>query len=55
MLLRWSLNRDDLAQGIERAVSRVLGQGIRTADIAADGQRSVSTRDMTDAVLDSLG
>jgi 3-isopropylmalate dehydrogenase len=55
MLLRWSLNRDDLAQAIERAVSRVLGQGIRTADIAADGQRSVSTRDMTDAVLDSLG
>jgi 3-isopropylmalate dehydrogenase len=55
MLLRWSLNRDDAAQTIERAVSRVLGQGIRTADIAADGQRPVGTRDMTDAVLESLG
>ena len=54
MLLRWSLNRDDAAQMIERAVSEALGAGLRTADIAADGQSVVGTSAMTEAVVESL-
>jgi 3-isopropylmalate dehydrogenase len=54
MLLRWSLNREDAAQMIERAVSDVLASGMRTADIAAHGQKPVGTRAMTEAVLNTL-
>jgi 3-isopropylmalate dehydrogenase len=54
MLLRWSLNNDAAADAIEQAVSTVLARGVRTADIAADGQKPVSTTAMTDAVLESL-
>jgi len=55
LLLRWSLNRDDAAQAIEQAVSRVLADGLRTADIAPDGQPAVGTKAMTDAVIEALG
>jgi 3-isopropylmalate dehydrogenase len=54
MLLRWSLNNEQAAQAIETAVSRVLADGLRTADIAADGQRPVNTRTMTDAIVEAL-
>jgi 3-isopropylmalate dehydrogenase len=54
LLLRWSLNRDDAAQAIERAVSRVLASGLRTADIASDGQAAVGTGTMTDAIVEAL-
>lgn len=36
MMLRYSLNRDDLAVQVEQAVARVLGQGFRTTDIIAN-------------------
>src|SRR5438093_746889 len=55
LLLRWSLNREDAALAIERAVSRVLADGLRTADIALDGQPAAGTTAMTDAVIDALG
>ncbi len=55
LLLRWSLNREDAAQVIEQAVSRVLADGLRTADIAPDGQAAVGTTAMTDAVIEALG
>jgi 3-isopropylmalate dehydrogenase len=54
LLLRWSLNNDGAANSIERAVSRVLAEGLRTADIVADGQRPVNTATMTEAVLEGL-
>jgi 3-isopropylmalate dehydrogenase len=54
LLLRWSLNREDAAQAIERAVSRALGDGLRTADIAADGQAAVSTGVMADAIVGAV-
>jgi 3-isopropylmalate dehydrogenase len=54
MLLRWSLDQEDGAQNIEQAVSRVLKEGLRTADIASDGRSSVGTREMTDAILGRL-
>ncbi len=53
MMLRYSLNRSDLADRIEKAVSDVLNQGVRTEDIA-DGGSFVTTRDMGDAVVKAL-
>lgn len=54
LLLRWSVNREEAAQTIEQAVSTVLRSGVRTADIAAEGEAWVGTEAMTDAVLAAL-
>ncbi|OLO05383.1 MULTISPECIES: 3-isopropylmalate dehydrogenase [Salinicola] len=51
MMLRYSLGEPTLADRIERAVGKVLDQGLRTADIAYPGTRQVSTSEMGDAVL----
>ncbi|WP_445157928.1 3-isopropylmalate dehydrogenase [Halomonas sp. E14] len=51
MMLRYSLSEPELAQRIEDAVGKVLDDGLRTADIASEGTRTVSTREMGDAVL----
>jgi len=53
MMLRYSLNRPDLADLIGQAVSDVLDRGLRTQDIA-DGGSSVSTHEMGDAVVKAL-
>ncbi|WP_166268335.1 3-isopropylmalate dehydrogenase [Marinobacter caseinilyticus] len=54
MMLRYSLNAESAALAIEAAVSKVLDQGLRTADIMSEGARKVSTRDMGQAVLAAL-
>lgn len=54
MALRYSLNEGVAADMIERAVQDVLGRGIRTADIMAEGCRQVSTAEMGDALLAAL-
>lgn len=54
MMLRYSLNAKDAADAIEAAVSNVLDQGLRTADIASEGSETVSTSQMGDAVLAAL-
>ncbi|MEX0603895.1 MAG: 3-isopropylmalate dehydrogenase [Marinobacter sp.] len=54
MMLRYSLNAEEAACAIEAAVSSVLDQGLRTADIMADGGQRVSTREMGEAVLAAL-
>ncbi len=54
MALRYSLNQPGLADAIEKAVQEVLGRGIRTADIMADGCRKVSTSQMGDALMGAL-
>lgn len=54
MLLRYSFGRGDLASKIEAAVSRVLDQGLRTADICTPQDRKVSTADMGNAVVAAL-
>ncbi|MCC5881567.1 MAG: 3-isopropylmalate dehydrogenase [Halomonas sp.] len=51
MMLRYSLSEFELAQRIEDAVGKVLDDGLRTADIASEGMRTVSTSEMGDAVL----
>ncbi|WAM50080.1 3-isopropylmalate dehydrogenase [Vreelandella venusta] len=51
MMLRYSLNETAMAERIEAAVGSVLDDGLRTADIASEGTRRVSTDKMGDAVL----
>jgi len=54
MMLRYSLAENNAADLIEKAVSNVLDQGYRTADIFSDGTNKVSTADMGDAVISAL-
>jgi 3-isopropylmalate dehydrogenase len=51
MLLRHGLDRPDDAARIESAVDAVLERGLRTPDLAAAGDATVGTDEMTDAVL----
>ena len=54
MLLRYSLDAPDAAIAVEAAVSAVLDQGCRTADIAAKGDVVIGTGAMGTAVLNAL-
>ena len=54
MLLRYSLKDEKSAARIEAAVSKVLGTGLRTADIHTAGTRRVGTQEMGDAVAEAL-
>jgi len=54
MMLRYSLNHDAMADKIEQAVSAVLDQGLRTADIHTVDTKLVSTAQMGDAVVQQL-
>ncbi len=53
MMLRFSLNRADLAEKVELAVENTLNDGVRTVDLA-DGQPPVSCSAMGDAVCKAL-
>jgi 3-isopropylmalate dehydrogenase len=54
MMLRYSLSENRAADLIEDAVSKVLDQGLRTADIFSVGTTKVSTKEMGDAVVSAL-
>ena len=54
MMLRFSLNQEDSALRIEKAVKAVLAQGLRTADIFSPGTTLVSTTEMGAAVVKAL-
>ena len=54
MMLRYSLAENKAADLIEKAVSDVLDQGFRTADIYSEGTNKVSTSAMGDAVIAAL-
>jgi 3-isopropylmalate dehydrogenase len=54
MMLRYSLGRPAEADRVQNAVRKVLGQGLRTADIYTDGCRKVGTQAMGDAVVAAL-
>ncbi|MGE0073273.1 MAG: 3-isopropylmalate dehydrogenase, partial [Thiomonas sp.] len=55
MLLRYSLAQPAAAERIERAVQRVLADGLRTPDIFAPGTTKVGTAQMGDAVVRAMG
>jgi 3-isopropylmalate dehydrogenase len=54
MMLRYSFDRGEDADLIERAIENVLAGGIRTADIMARGMARVSTGVMGDSILREL-
>lgn len=54
MMLRHSLDCDDIAKNIEKAVSRALESGARTKDIALVDEKTVSTSEMADIVIGFL-
>ena len=55
MALRYSFDAGDEADRLERAVEKVLADGLRTADLLGeDGVQPVSTTEMGDAVLAAL-
>jgi len=54
MALRYSFNLPESADLLDAAVSSVLDQGLRTADIMTDGARQVGTAEMTTAVVAEL-
>jgi 3-isopropylmalate dehydrogenase len=54
MMLRYSLNNSAAADKIEKAVQKVLSQGLRTADIYEVGTTQVGTQAMGDAVIQEL-
>ena len=54
LLLRYSFGMEDTAAELERAILRVLGNGLRTADIMAPGAARVGTGVMGEAVLREL-
>lgn len=54
MMLRFSLGDPAAADRIERAVQKVLADGLRTADIHTPGTRKVGTEAMGDAVVAAL-
>jgi len=56
MMLRYTLHEAEAADAIDAAVSAVIGDGYRCADIKADapGEKSVNTSQMGDAVMAAL-
>jgi 3-isopropylmalate dehydrogenase len=54
LLLRYAFSLHEEADAVERAVDRVLDDGLRTADICGPGQHAVSTRVMGDGVVERL-
>jgi 3-isopropylmalate dehydrogenase len=54
MLLRFSLNMGEEADCIERAVTKVLDLGYRTADLMEEGKELVSTIQMGDRIIEQI-
>ena len=54
MALRYSLDLDNEADALEKAVQQVLNDGLRTKDILSDGMKEVSTSAMGDAIISKL-
>lgn len=54
MMLRYSFDMNDEADAIEKAVEKVLADGVRTGDIMSDGCRKVSCSEMGDAIAAAI-
>ncbi|MDD9900935.1 MAG: 3-isopropylmalate dehydrogenase [Alphaproteobacteria bacterium] len=54
MMFRYALNRGDIADKLENAIAAVLDKGYRTADIAEQGAKYISTTDMGNALIATL-
>ncbi len=54
MMLRYSFSLEKEARSIEEAVERALADGVRTADIAKDGEERIGTAECGDEILRRL-
>jgi 3-isopropylmalate dehydrogenase len=54
MALRYSFGLGEAADRLDAAIARVLGDGLRTRDIAAPGQNAVSTSEMGGAIVKAM-
>jgi 3-isopropylmalate dehydrogenase len=54
MMLRYSLDEQEMAERIEKAVEATLDAGLRTADIMSEGMKQVGTEAMGDAIVAAL-
>ena len=54
MMLRYSFDLSKDAELLEKAITGVLAQGLRTADIMQEGAQKVSTTAMGDAIIKTL-
>ncbi len=55
MALRYSFDLGDEAARVEKAVEKVLADGLRTADLMGpEGGKAVSTGEMGDAIVRAL-
>lgn len=54
MMLRYSFDMNAEADAIERAVEKVLADGVRTGDIMSEGCRKVSCSEMGDAIAAAI-
>ncbi|MEM7583229.1 MAG: 3-isopropylmalate dehydrogenase [Acidobacteriota bacterium] len=54
LLLRYSLNREAEARGVEAAIAAALADGSRTADLATADEVPVTTEALTDQILGHL-
>ncbi|HEV7278026.1 MAG TPA: 3-isopropylmalate dehydrogenase [Devosiaceae bacterium] len=54
MALRYSFNLVELADRVEAAIATVLGEGLRTGDIAQDNRKTVGTEEMGAAIRKRL-
>jgi len=54
MMFRYTFGEPEIGERIERAVRKVLADGLRTGDIALPGDPVTGTRQMGDAVVAAL-
>lgn len=54
MMMRYGLDRGDVADILERAVTRTLEDGFRTGDIMSEGMKGVGCEAMGDAILERI-
>ncbi|MFV0416138.1 MAG: 3-isopropylmalate dehydrogenase [Chthoniobacterales bacterium] len=54
LMLRYSLDQTAAADAIDAAVHRAVADGLRTGDIATDGEKNISTSEMGDGILARL-
>ena len=54
MAFRYSLDLEQEADQIDKAVQQVLNDGLRTKDIISKGMKEVSTSQMGDAIISKL-
>ncbi len=54
MLLRHSLGLDEEANAVDTAIRDAIDSGARTADLAVEGDKLMSTTEMTDQILQNL-